>query len=138
MSSNDKNEYLVEVNDLKQYFPIKTGFGKTIPLKAVDGVSFAIKPGETLGLVGESGCGKTTVGRSLLQLYKPTGGDVIFKGEKVTDKNIKYCARRCRWYSGSVFFLKSAYDRRRYHRRATGCTQALQLQKRSAEKRSSN
>ena len=89
MSSNDKNEYLVEVNDLKQYFPIKTGFGKTIPLKAVDGVSFAIKPGETLGLVGESGCGKTTVGRSLLQLYKPTGGDVIFKGEKVTDKNIK-------------------------------------------------
>ena len=89
MSSNDKNEYLVEVNDLKQYFPIKTGFGKTIPLKAVDGVSFAIKPGETLGLVGESGCGKTTVGRSLLQLYKPPGGDVIFKGEKVTDKNIK-------------------------------------------------
>ena len=89
MSSNDKNEYLVEVNDLKQYFPIKTGFGKTIPLKAVDGVSFAIKPGETLGLVGESGCGKTTVGRSLLQLYKPTGGDAIFKGEKVTDKNIK-------------------------------------------------
>ena len=89
MSSNDKNEYLVEVNDVKQYFPIKTGFGKTIPLKAVDGVSFAIKPGETLGLVGESGCGKTTVGRSLLQLYKPTGGDVIFKGEKVTDKNIK-------------------------------------------------
>ena len=89
MSSNDKNEYLVEVNDLKQYFPIKTGFGKTIPLKAVDGVSFAIKPGETLGLVGESGCGKTTVGRSLLQLYKPTGGDVIFKGEKVTNKNIK-------------------------------------------------
>ena len=89
MSSNDKNEYLVEVNDLKQYFPIKTGFGKTIPLKAVDGVSFAIKPGETLGLVGESCCGKTTVGRSLLQLYKPTGADVIFKGEKVTDKNIK-------------------------------------------------
>lgn len=89
MSSNDKNEYLLEVKDLKQHFPIKTGWGKTIPLKAVDGVSFAIKPGETLGLVGESGCGKTTVGRSLLQLYKPTSGDVIFKGEKVTDKNIK-------------------------------------------------
>ncbi len=89
MSSNDKNEYLVEVKDLKQYFPIKTGFGKTVPLKAVDGVSFAIRPGETLGLVGESGCGKTTVGRSLLQLYKPTSGDVLFKGEKVTDKNIK-------------------------------------------------
>ena len=126
MSSNDKNEYLVEVNDLKQYFPIKTGFGKTIPLKAVDGVSFAIKPGETLGLVGESGCGKTTVGRSLLQLYKPTGGDVIFKGEKVTDKNT--AQGDADGIPGSVFFLKSAYDRRRYHRRATGCTQALQLQ----------
>ena len=89
MSSNDKNECLVEVKDLKQYFPIKAGFGKTVPLKAVDGVSFSIKPGETLGLVGESGCGKTTVGRSLLQLYKPTGGEVYFKGEKVTDQNIK-------------------------------------------------
>lgn len=64
-----KSEYLVEVNDLKQYFPIKVGVMKTIPLKAVDGVSFAIKPGETLGMVGESGCGKTTVGRSLLRLY---------------------------------------------------------------------
>lgn len=63
-----KSEYLVEVKDLKQYFPVKTGFMKTLPLKAVDGVSFAIKPGETLGLVGESGCGKTTVGRSLLQI----------------------------------------------------------------------
>ena len=52
-----KSEYLVEVNDLKQYFPIKVGVMKTIPLKAVDGVSFAIKPGETLGMVGESGCG---------------------------------------------------------------------------------
>ena len=89
MSSNNKSEYIVEVKDLKQYFPVKAGFGKTIPLKAVDGVSFAIKPGETLGLVGESGCGKTTVGRSLLQLYKPTSGEVYFDGELVTDKNIK-------------------------------------------------
>ena len=89
MSSNNKSEYIVEVKDLKQYFPVKTGFGKTVPLKAVDGVSFAIKPGETLGLVGESGCGKTTVGRSLLQLYKPTSGEVYFDGELVTDKNIK-------------------------------------------------
>ena len=65
----NKSEYLVEVRDLKQYFPIKTGFMKTTPLKAVDGVSFSIKPGETLGLVGESGCGKTTVGRSLLGFH---------------------------------------------------------------------
>lgn len=81
-----KSEYLVEVNNLKQYFPIKTGFMQTTPLKAVDGVSFSIKAGETLGLVGESGCGKTTVGRSLLRLYTPTSGDVFFDGERV-DKN---------------------------------------------------
>ena len=83
-----KSEYLVEVKDLKQYFPVKTGFFHTVPLKAVDGVSFSIKPGETLGLVGESGCGKTTVGRTLLRLYKPTGGEFYFDGELVTDKNI--------------------------------------------------
>lgn len=79
---------LLEVRDLKQYFPIKTGMFQTTPLKAVDGVSFTIKPGETLGLVGESGCGKTTVGRSLLRLYKPTGGQVFFEGEEVTDANM--------------------------------------------------
>ena len=79
---------LVEVRDLKQYFPIRTGFLKTTPLKAVDGVSFTIGEGETLGLVGESGCGKTTVGRSMLRLYEPTGGEVLFNGEPVTAKNI--------------------------------------------------
>ena len=84
------SEYLVEVKDLKQYFPIKVGFTKTIPLKAVDGVSFSIKPGETLGLVGESECGKTTVGRSLLRLYTPTGGEVLYNGEKVDGSSIKH------------------------------------------------
>ncbi len=83
-----KSEYLVEVNDLKEYFPIKTGLFETKQLKAVDGVSFNIKPGETLGLVGESGCGKTTVGRTLLRLYKPTGGEFKFNGQVVDDKNI--------------------------------------------------
>ena len=82
------SEYLVEVKDLKEYFPIKTGFFGTTPLKAVDGVSFNSKPGETLGLVGESGCGKTTVGRTLLRLYKPTGGEFYFDGQLVDDKNI--------------------------------------------------
>ena len=82
------NEYLVEVSHLKQYFPIRSGF-KTINLKAVDDVSFNIRPGETLGLVGESGCGKTTVGRTLLRLYTPTSGSVKFDGEEVTDKNIQ-------------------------------------------------
>ncbi|MBO5033336.1 MAG: ATP-binding cassette domain-containing protein [Lachnospiraceae bacterium] len=82
------SEYLIEVEDLKQYFPIKTGFFKTTPLKAVDGVTFQIKPGETLGLVGESGCGKTTVGRSILRLYEPTSGTVKYNGEVITDKNM--------------------------------------------------
>ncbi len=82
------SEYLVEVKDLKQHFNIRTGFFGNTPLKAVDGVSFGIKPGETLGLVGESGCGKTTVGRSLLHLYKPTSGEVYFNGEEVNSKNI--------------------------------------------------
>ena len=82
------SEYLVEVKDLKQYFPIRTGFMKTTLLKAVDGVNFAIKPGETLGLVGESGCGKTTVGRTLLRLYKPTGGEIYYDGNLITDENM--------------------------------------------------
>ena len=82
------SETLVEVRNLKQYFPVKVGFGKTVPLKAVDDVSFSIRPGETLGLVGESGCGKTTVGRSVLRLYEPTGGTVKFEGETITAKNI--------------------------------------------------
>lgn len=81
------SDILLEVKNLKQYFPVRSN-GKTIPLKAVDDVSFTINKGETLGLVGESGCGKTTVGRSLLQLYKPTGGEVYFNGELVTNKNI--------------------------------------------------
>ena len=82
------SQYLVEVKDLKQYFPIRTGFMKTTLLKAVDGVNFAIKPGETLGLVGESGCGKTTVGRTLLRLYKPTGGEIYYDGNLITDQNM--------------------------------------------------
>ena len=79
-------EYMLDVRHLKQYFPVTTGFLKTTMLKAVDDISFAIKRGETLGLVGESGCGKTTVGRSLLQLYKPTDGEVYFDGTKIEDK----------------------------------------------------
>ena len=82
------SEYLVEVKDLKQYFSIRTGFMKTTLLKAVDGVNFGIKPGETLGLVGESGCGKTTVGRTLLRLYKPTGGEIYYDGNLITDQNM--------------------------------------------------
>ncbi|MBQ5711944.1 MAG: dipeptide ABC transporter ATP-binding protein [Oscillospiraceae bacterium] len=77
---------LVEVKHLKEYFNINTGLFKSKPLKAVDDVSFAIRKGETLGLVGESGCGKTTVGRTLLHLYKPTAGEVWFDGKQVKTK----------------------------------------------------
>ena len=76
-------ENLIEVRDLKQYFPISTGWFQTKPLKAVDGVTFHIRQGETLGLVGESGCGKTTVGRTMLHLYTPTAGEIIFEGKKL-------------------------------------------------------
>lgn len=85
-----QNDFLVEVKDLKMHFPVKTGWFSSKPLKAVDGVSFEIKPGETLGLVGESGCGKTTVGRALLRLYKPTSGEFRFNGELVNDQSIRH------------------------------------------------
>ena len=85
MSENEKRT-LVEVRDLKQYFDVNVGMFKTRPLKAVDGVSFSIKKGETLGLVGESGCGKTTVGRTLLHLYTPTAGEILFDGKPVKTK----------------------------------------------------
>ena len=79
-------EYLVQVRNLKMFFPITTGFLKTTMLKAVNDISFDIRKGETLGLVGESGCGKTTVGRTLLQLYKPTDGEIWFDGQKIDNK----------------------------------------------------
>lgn len=84
-------ENLLEVKDLKQYFPIKAGFFKRTVgyVKAVDGVSFNIKRGTTMGLVGESGCGKTTAGRTILRLYKKTGGQVLFNGEDIFAMNKK-------------------------------------------------
>ncbi len=85
---SDENKTLVQVKDLKQYFDINMGLFKTKPLKAVDGITFDIKRGETLGLVGESGCGKTTAGRSILHLYKPTSGEVIYDGQVVGKNNM--------------------------------------------------
>ena len=84
--SENMNHPLIEVKDLKQHFSINMGAFKTKPLKAVDGVSFSINKGETLGLVGESGCGKTTVGRTLLHLYKPTSGEIWYNGKKIESK----------------------------------------------------
>ena len=84
--SENRNRPLVEVKNLKEYFDINMGFFRSKPLKAVDDVSFTINKGETLGLVGESGCGKTTVGRTILHLYKPTAGEVIFDGKPIKTK----------------------------------------------------
>jgi len=77
---------LFEIRELKKYFPIESGFIKKskVDLKAVDGVSFGIEEGDTFGLVGESGCGKTTIGKVLLKLYEPTSGKILFDGKDVT------------------------------------------------------
>jgi len=77
---------LIQVQNLKKYFPVSRGmFQPKSYLKAVDGVSFEMQKGETLGLVGESGCGKTTVGRTIIRLYQPTAGRVLFKGKNIYD-----------------------------------------------------
>ncbi len=81
------DDTIVRVSDVRMYFPVTAGIlfqRKVADIKAVDGVEFAIKRGETLGLVGESGCGKTTLGRVILMLYKPTSGEVLFEGNDLT------------------------------------------------------
>lgn len=86
------DDIILEVKNLKMYFPVGGGFLSRKPVgyvKAVDDLSFIVKRGETLGLVGESGCGKTTTGRCILQLYKPTAGQIIFNGEDLTKLNSK-------------------------------------------------
>lgn len=86
-----KQEPVLEIKNLKTYFPINKGmFGKAKDyVRAVDDVSFEVYPGETLGLVGESGCGKTTLGRTILKLVQPTDGRIVFKGQDITDFSVK-------------------------------------------------
>ena len=86
-NTSTQENVLVEVNNLKMHFPVTSGLlfqREVAQVKAVDDISFSIQKGETLGLVGESGCGKTTAGRCILQLYKPTAGEVIFEGTDLT------------------------------------------------------
>lgn len=86
----DTNDVILSVRGLKKHFPINSGFliqRQVGAVRAVDGISFDIYRGETLGLVGESGCGKSTAGRTILQLYKPTEGNVIFEGEDLSALN---------------------------------------------------
>ncbi len=87
MGSRDKsdNPILLDVKNLKKYFKVKTGMGKHKYVHAVEEVSFGVRKGETLGLVGESGCGKTTLGRTILRLYEPTGGQIYYDGDLIYD-----------------------------------------------------
>src|SRR4030042_7142105 len=81
-----KNDMIMQVKNLKMYFPITRGLLRRHvgDIKAVDDISFEIKKHETLGLVGESGCGKTTTGRCILRVYNPTSGDIIFNGKDIS------------------------------------------------------
>lgn len=90
---SQNNENLIEIKNLKKYFPIKSGF-KTSNVKAVDDVSLFIKKGETLGLVGESGCGKTTLGRTILRLHEPSGGQILYNGTDITKANMHPLRRK--------------------------------------------
>ena len=88
------NDIILKIDNLKMYFSVTKGIfqRKTNVIKAVENVSFQVKKGETLGLVGESGCGKTTIARCILQLYRPTDGEVLFEGENILEKPKKRCA----------------------------------------------
>lgn len=116
----EENKYLVELYNLKKYFPIKAGVFKRVVgyVKAVDGVTFKIPRGKTLGLVGESGCGKTTVGRTIVGLYKPTDGEMYFdvpadkvkRMEQLRDMFLKQGDEMDKQLKEEYFNLKQEYD----------------------------
>ena len=104
---------LLEIENLRKYFPVNGIKGPGV--QAVQDVSLYIKKGETLGLVGESGCGKTTLGRTILRLYEPTGGKIIYDGETIYDKsqscqNASLQKKNADHFPGSVRFPGSSND----------------------------
>lgn len=99
LEKNTSTDFLLEVKDLKKHFPIKAGLlqKQVGSIKAVDGITFGVKAGETLGIVGESGCGKSTAGRTFIRLYDPTEGEIIFNGvdiAKMSEKELRNTVRR--------------------------------------------
>ena len=116
-----ESETLVSVRGLVKHFPVE---GTDDVVRAVDGLSFEIFAGETLGLVGESGCGKSTVGRCLLRLIEPTAGEVNFLGRDVLSldrRELRELRREMQnHFSGSLRFSKPAHENRRYHCGAFG------------------
>ena len=103
------DDFILQVRHLKMYFPTQTGFFKTRDLKAVDDVSFEVKRGETIGVVGESGCGKTTLGRTILHLYDPTDGEIIFNGREIRSKK-NYKATLAKLKSDYLAAIKKEQD----------------------------
>ncbi len=136
-STTESAEPILKVDALRKYFAVPlsgTGFfsSKVATVKAVDDVSFTIAPGETLGLVGESGCGKTTVGRTVLKLEEPTEGTIRFTGVDITHRTSEADAGTAPRHPGDlpgpVFVAQPAHDRRPDHRRAAACLRAGQGQ----------
>jgi oligopeptide transport system ATP-binding protein len=96
-ADTDAAPALLEVRELRKYFPVAQAFlARPLQLKAVDGIDLTLNPGETIGLVGESGCGKSTLGRAILQLQKPTSGEVLLRGENLVGMSRRELMRRRR------------------------------------------
>ena len=91
---------ILRVENLKKYFTIGGGFlaGKGLTIHAVDDVSLSVRRGETFGLVGESGCGKTTLGQTIVRLYEPTAGRIVFNGDDISTSPLRRCGR-----TGAIF-----------------------------------
>ena len=133
----ENDNVILEVKNLKQWFPIHAGFFQRVVghVKAVDGVNFAVHENEVMGLVGESGCGKTTVGRTLLRLYEPTDGEIWFRKEdgtrvdvaKVNRQEMKALRREMRMIFQDPFSsLNPRFYRERHHRRTADDSQGCQ------------